>query len=173
MAYYTFKKYKNENKTTVMIFCTGQACLPVHVLWWEWWQVHPAQDVRGAELSGDQPVRGVQGARGGPRLRVQCRQRWPLPQECVGGSCSKHVFVVITVAEVGTGHNKEPIRNGINTITCRSVAWVVAWVVAWAQLYVWKIWFPYYTFATCKALEIRFESFWRDGRPVIRLSERE
>ena len=52
--------------------------------------------------------------------------------------------------------------------TCRSVAKVVAW----AQLYVWKIWFPYYTFATCKALEIRFESFWRDGRPVIRLSER-
>ena len=112
MAYYTFKKYENENKTTVMIFCTGQACLPVHVLWWEWWQVHTAQDVHGAELSGDQPVRGVQGARGGPRLRVQCRQRWPLPQDCVGGSCSKHVFVVITVAEVGTGHNKEPIRNG-------------------------------------------------------------
>ena len=74
--------------------------------------MHTAQDVHGAELSGDQPVRGVQGARGGPRLRVQCRQRWPLPQECVGGSCSKHVFVVITVAEVGTGHNKEPIRNG-------------------------------------------------------------
>ena len=64
-------------------------------------------------------------------------------------------------------------RQCINTKTCRSVAWVVAWVVAWAQLYVWKIWFPYYTFATCKALEIRFESFWRDGRPVIRLSERE
>ena len=73
--------------------------------------MHPAQDVRGAELSGDQPVRGVQGARGGPHLRVQCRQRWPLSQECVGGSCSKLVFVVITVAEVGTGHNKEPIRN--------------------------------------------------------------